>query len=172
MTTDALSTPLSIGQIVGGSDEASDTWRTMIAALSRSVREARAGVVSPVALNVVYHVPGPLLRPDFTGVRTGRSTRTPPGLMVQIAIPVGIPAREVSVLDGLDQASTLPSSGRGCAATLIRYRKSGQSRSARGNIRRVAGTYDDKRSKDLNPRPLAPTTSLRKSVRSWRILRP
>src|SRR5690242_4632491 len=39
------------------------------------------------ALDIVFHVPGSLLKPEFTGVRTARFSRKERKLMLQIAVP-------------------------------------------------------------------------------------
>ncbi len=56
------------------------------------VREAVGGYVSPVFnLNVVFHIPGQVLIPEFEGLRSGRFSRKQRALMVQVAIPEGEP---------------------------------------------------------------------------------
>lgn len=39
------------------------------------------------ALDIVFHVPGSLLKPEFTGVRTAKFSRKERTLMLQIAVP-------------------------------------------------------------------------------------
>ncbi|NNB87772.1 hypothetical protein D7X99_16180 [Corallococcus sp. AB032C] len=39
------------------------------------------------ALDIVFHVPGSLLKPEFTGVRTAKFSRKERMLMLQIAVP-------------------------------------------------------------------------------------
>jgi hypothetical protein len=63
------------------------------------VATSRAGQESPLALNVVFHVPGDLWKPEFAGMRTGRLSRRQHLLMVQVAIPdVPVPPRAIIYL--------------------------------------------------------------------------
>ncbi|NOK21119.1 hypothetical protein [Corallococcus carmarthensis] len=39
------------------------------------------------SLDIVFHVPGSLLKPEFTGVRTAKFSRKEQKLMLQIAVP-------------------------------------------------------------------------------------
>lgn len=55
--------------------------------LTRRIAALQAGVVTPLNVNVVYHVPGEILAPDYEGVRTGRFSRRDSLLMVQAAVP-------------------------------------------------------------------------------------
>ena len=79
---------LSIGAIVGGPD-GSESWLTATRELGRRIEELRAGVVSPLSVNVVYQIPGRYAEPDFVGVRTGRFARKDSALIVQVAVPRG-----------------------------------------------------------------------------------
>jgi len=80
---------LSIGAVFGGSASVDAVWRPEIQAMMKAVMAARAGVVSPLCVNVVFHVEGHLLPPlDYEGVRTGTFSRKMMLLMVQAAIPV------------------------------------------------------------------------------------
>jgi hypothetical protein len=56
-------------------------------ALARQVKALRAGVESPLNVNVVYQIPGEVLQIDFTGVRTGRYSASKHLLLVQAAVP-------------------------------------------------------------------------------------
>jgi hypothetical protein len=38
-------------------------------------------------VNVIFHVPGELLEPEFTGVRTGHFSKRDSLLLVQVALP-------------------------------------------------------------------------------------
>jgi hypothetical protein len=82
---------LSIGSMVGGATPENKAWRDALSELTTLVRTARAGVDAPLNLNVVFHVPGNLLQPDFSGVRTGRFSRKNALLMVQVALPSEAP---------------------------------------------------------------------------------
>lgn len=46
------------------------------------------------SLDVVFHVPGSLLKPDFEGARTGRFSKKERMLMIQVAVPPGIASGE------------------------------------------------------------------------------
>ena len=81
---------LSIGARLGGTDPESNEWDSAISRLMRQVMAARAGVVSPLRVNVVFFVRGDILPSlDFAGVRTGRFSRKDAHLMVQAAVPAG-----------------------------------------------------------------------------------
>jgi hypothetical protein len=49
--------------------------------------DIREGVTSPLAVNVVYHIPGEHLTPDFSGVRAGTFSKEHQELLVQVALP-------------------------------------------------------------------------------------
>jgi hypothetical protein len=91
---------LSLGAIIGGTS-ASRVWELAVKRLARRVAEAREGVVSPLAVNVIYQIPGELISPDFEGVRHGRFSRSDRELIIQIALPwepAGDPDMEVLAL--------------------------------------------------------------------------
>lgn len=56
-------------------------------ALGRRVMELRSEVSSPLAVNVVFQLPGQFLAPEFVGVRSGTFSRKERRLMVQVALP-------------------------------------------------------------------------------------
>ena len=56
-------------------------------ALARRVRNARAGIESPLSVNVVYHIPGEVVDLGWQGVRTGRYDAKARHLMVQVTVP-------------------------------------------------------------------------------------
>lgn len=100
---------LSIGTVLGDSDTDSQSWKRGINALSKRVAEARQGVESPLAVNVVFHVDGKLAPNEFSGVRTGRFSKAKRHLMVQPAVPSGsvIDRRAVLaalLMEALDEA--------------------------------------------------------------------
>lgn len=78
---------LSIGSVEGGSSPWIAIWREALTRLTRRVAESREGISSPLNLNVVFQIPGDLLKPEFEGVRTGRFSRKEGLLMVQVALP-------------------------------------------------------------------------------------
>jgi hypothetical protein len=78
---------LSLGVIVGGSTLANKPWDDAIDDLARRIIKARPGVEVPLNLNVVFQVPGNMLKPDFVGCRTSRFSKQMALLMVQVAVP-------------------------------------------------------------------------------------
>lgn len=78
--------PLSIGAIMGDADMKSRQWGRSIGAVDRVIVARREGVVSPLNVNVVYHVDGRIAPNEFTGVRTGRFGKALSLLVVQAAV--------------------------------------------------------------------------------------
>ncbi|KAF0206696.1 MAG: hypothetical protein FD171_2252 [Actinobacteria bacterium] len=114
MATDANATDydaayvLSIGAIYGGPEFSpwrDAPWQDAIKELSNRVATVREGVESPLNLNVVFHVPGSILKPEFSGVRTGSFRKRDCHLMVQVALPVETPDDQARYLhDAVVQA--------------------------------------------------------------------
>lgn len=77
---------LAIGAVAGGPGT-SRKWTEAVQSLGRRVIAAREGVTSPLAVNVVYQIPGEHLEPEFIGVRSGRFSRKDARLLVQVALP-------------------------------------------------------------------------------------
>jgi hypothetical protein len=77
---------LSLGAVVGGTS-ASRVWEMAVKRLAARVADVRKGVTSPLAVNVVYQIPGEFFSPDFTGVRSGHFSRKSRELIVQVALP-------------------------------------------------------------------------------------
>ena len=77
---------LSLSAIAGGTT-ASRNWELAVKRLANRVIHERGGVTSPLAVHVVYQIPGEHARPDFVGVRTGRFSRKDLRLLVQVALP-------------------------------------------------------------------------------------
>ncbi|MDQ1743138.1 MAG: hypothetical protein QOE23_1477 [Pseudonocardiales bacterium] len=104
MTVDGW-TALSIGAILGDSDAENMAWKRAINAVSKQVQALRAGVDSPLQVNVVYHVDGRLVPNEFEGVRTGRFDKRNAHLLVQAAVPA-VPTvdRNAVLLDLLRRA--------------------------------------------------------------------
>jgi hypothetical protein len=66
-----------------------------IGKLARTVRREAAGWPSALpkgeaAVDVTFHVPGALARPDYEGVRTGHWSKTNRVLVVQAAVPESV----------------------------------------------------------------------------------
>jgi hypothetical protein len=96
---------LSLGSIVGGSTLANKPWDGVIRDLTIRIREARRGVEAPLNLNVVFHIPGNMLKPEFVGVRTGSFSRSRALLMVQVALPEDAPLEPMIYLKGTIDAA-------------------------------------------------------------------
>lgn len=82
---------LSIGSVEGGSSPSMSRWRDAITSLTIEVETAAQHVESPLNVNVIYQIPGNILRPDFEGVRTGHYSRKDSSLIVQAALPEDAP---------------------------------------------------------------------------------
>ena len=78
---------LSVGSVVGGTTADPRTWGDAVQVLMRHVIELRAGVASPLNVNVVFQIPGEVVGLDWEGVRTGRFDRASNLLMVQATVP-------------------------------------------------------------------------------------
>jgi hypothetical protein len=87
--------PLAISTVSGGT-MGTRPWKEAIKAVASRVVAIRSDYPTPLALNVVFQIPGEVLRPDFTGVRTGNFSRRQERLVVQVAVP--------EVVDGDRQA--------------------------------------------------------------------
>jgi hypothetical protein len=83
---DEATEALSIGTVIGGSTAANKGWAEPLRTLTERVAKARAGVDVPLGVNVVFHIPGPLLQPEFDGVRTGTYSRKRSLLMVHATL--------------------------------------------------------------------------------------
>lgn len=88
---DEESQTLSLGWIIGGSTSANKSWNKAIRDLCDRIDDAGKGMDAPLNLNVVFHVPGNMLKPEFDGVRTGRFSKARSLLMVQVAVPEEVP---------------------------------------------------------------------------------
>jgi hypothetical protein len=56
----------------------------------RAIKSARDATVSPLNINVVFHVSGKYTEPEFEGVRTGTFKRSTSHLMMQAAVPASM----------------------------------------------------------------------------------
>ncbi len=82
--------PLYISSVVGG--EARDDVLEAIRRLAVLVRQADAASTEQLAegeaaVDLLFHVPGSLSRPDYEGMRTGRWFKAHRVLVVQVAVP-------------------------------------------------------------------------------------
>jgi hypothetical protein len=87
---------LSVGAIFGGPE--AQPWRDSVYELTRRVTVLREGVESQLNVNVVFHVPGRYLKPEFAGVRAGSFRKRDSLLMVQAALPPDLPTDPASYL--------------------------------------------------------------------------
>jgi hypothetical protein len=82
---------LSIGAVVGGQSPSAAKWRASIRALTNAVAIAAQEIQTPININVIYQVPGHIIKPDFEGVRTGVYSKSKRWLIVQVALPEKAP---------------------------------------------------------------------------------
>ncbi len=83
---------LSIGIIIGGRTPRNRAWIDELNKLTEDVMRVRADIEAPLNLNVVFHVAGNLLQPEFEGVRTGSFRKADMLLMVQVALVESAPS--------------------------------------------------------------------------------
>ena len=82
-----------IGQIRGGPELRNDT--PIAQALAKIYRlRGPEGEGAFGSLDIVFHVAGSLLAPEFCGVRTGRFSRKERMLQIQVAVPKDVVAAE------------------------------------------------------------------------------
>jgi hypothetical protein len=82
---------LSVGAMFGGSG-IPETVRKGIQSLAQYVKRAREALppfteANAAGVNVVFHVPGDILQPDFKGMRTGSWFGKRRTQVVQVAVP-------------------------------------------------------------------------------------
>jgi hypothetical protein len=77
---------LDISMLSGGTI-GTRAWEEAITAVIRRLNPIRSGYATPLALKVVFRIPGEVLRPDFTGLRTGLFSRRKGRLVIQVAVP-------------------------------------------------------------------------------------
>ena len=78
-----------IGSLLGGPELSGapvDKILTRLARASHAYQETD-GIASEGGLDIVYHVPGSIMEPEFEGLRTGKFSKKEKMLMVQIAVP-------------------------------------------------------------------------------------
>ena len=78
--------PLSIGAVYDWSP-GGRRWRDAVTRLGNSVIAARSSTDSDLSLNVVFHIGGRRIEPDFVGVRTGLYSERKRLLKVEAAVP-------------------------------------------------------------------------------------
>lgn len=75
---------ISVGMVLGGPEHVA--FDQEVRSFMRFCRENRERGFADSEINIVYHVPGSLGKPDYVGVRTGKFSRKERCLMVQIAV--------------------------------------------------------------------------------------
>ncbi|MGL6073090.1 MAG: hypothetical protein ACRC8S_02895 [Fimbriiglobus sp.] len=80
---------LYIGSILGGPEVSGDPIARYIQRISRAASslQEQHEFNSDGSLDLVYHVPGQIWKPDFEGLRTGKFSRQNRMLMIQMAVP-------------------------------------------------------------------------------------
>ena len=106
-----------VGADVGGS-EASDSALLKLIELLPDITYGKEGSVG--SLDVVFHLPGSVYRPDFTGVRTGRFSRPEAMLQIQVSVPY-----EVMREHGAARLFLSPSLREGLTLGQERFRRAG-----------------------------------------------
>lgn len=77
--------PIAIGAILGGDIEGR-AWARVIGSLALASRPIRQGIETPLRVNVIFFVDGPVRPNLFNGVRTGSFLRKKNLLIVQAAV--------------------------------------------------------------------------------------
>jgi len=96
-----------VGELYGSPD----VWQEPVQRAIRRIRQLLRGGTEDEqgSLDLVFHVPGPILRVDWTGVRTGTFFRRERMLQVQMAVPESVPqeqcALDAFLLDLVEQAA-------------------------------------------------------------------
>ncbi|MBI3822233.1 MAG: hypothetical protein HY289_06080 [Planctomycetes bacterium] len=78
-----------IGSVLGGPEISRtpiDTFISRVARASLAYQESH-DISSAGGLDIVYHVPGGILQPEFEGLRTAKFSKKDRMLMVQISVP-------------------------------------------------------------------------------------
>jgi len=96
---------ISIGTVFGGSEMAFSPIAKSIDLVASFFRNQKIGTDAG-SLNIVFHVPGSLAKPDYIGARTAKFSKKKKLLMIQIAIPEKIvsSSNQISfLLDSIQQ---------------------------------------------------------------------
>lgn len=96
-TIDNVASPwrtLYVSAVLGGGGALGDVEAAIrgLAGVVRREEEAHPpeDPAEEAAVDVTFHLPGPILRPDYEGMRTGRWVKAKRLLVVQIAVPESI----------------------------------------------------------------------------------
>jgi hypothetical protein len=87
---------ISVGMVLGGPEQV--RFEQEVRELMRFCRENRERGFAGSEINLVYHVPGSICKPNYVGVRTGKFSKKERCLMVQIAVE-----EDFAALDDTDQ---------------------------------------------------------------------
>ncbi|WP_328910280.1 hypothetical protein OG230_12595 [Streptomyces sp. NBC_00234] len=86
--------PLFIGAVVGGPTARNRPVSDGVGLLARLADEAPwRPTDEETGVDVVFHVPGPLIAPDYEGTRTGTLSRRDRLIAMQIAVPADLNTR-------------------------------------------------------------------------------
>ena len=75
---------ISVGMVLGGPEHVA--FDREVRKLMKFCRENRERGFAGSEINIVYHVPGSVGKPDYVGIRTGQFSKKERCLMVQIAV--------------------------------------------------------------------------------------
>jgi len=78
---------LSVDSIGGKAAGADPLWQPAIVHLQRAVKRLARETESPIAVAVLFHVPGRYLKPDVVGVRIAERSLHDPVLRIDAALP-------------------------------------------------------------------------------------
>ncbi len=78
-----------VGAVLGGPEGRSSPVLAAIQLVSRLSDQVRDQASEEPAIDLVFHVPGSLLKPPYQGLRTGRFSKKEKILMVQVSVPEG-----------------------------------------------------------------------------------
>jgi hypothetical protein len=114
-----------IGGVYGGPEVTGSTIDAAIGRVSALLGDSR--VEESALLDIVFHLPGSLIAPDYQGVRTGRLSKRKGLLQIQVSVPQDIHSKrqseaELFVVDALRQAIRI--AGPRFAKAKIPYRQS------------------------------------------------
>ena len=77
-----------VGAVLGGPDTRESRAVLAIQGISRiGARRRKLTPLEGGSIDLVFHVPGSLIRPDYEGLRTGKFSRKQQMLMIQVAVP-------------------------------------------------------------------------------------
>ena len=96
--------PLFVGSVIGGSTRNNRAINAAATRLAQAVKGlVWESVVDETGVDVVFHVTGPLMTPEYVGIRTGRFSKAERLIQVQVAVPVTL--EELSEDDALRSLS-------------------------------------------------------------------